>query len=108
MSRRGDLAIACLLLAMTLPLMVVVALAIKWESGGPILERREQIGRRGQRFIGLRFRTTARDPSGWTPRWRGKPTRVGQFLRMSRIDALPQLFNVLRGEMRVMDTSLFE
>ena len=108
MSRRGDFAIACLLLAMTLPLMVVVALAIKCESGGPILERRQQIGRGGQRFIALRFRTTARDPRGWTPTWRTKPTRVGQFLRTTRIDALPQLFNVLRGEMRLMDTHLFD
>jgi lipopolysaccharide/colanic/teichoic acid biosynthesis glycosyltransferase len=88
--------------------MALVALAIKWESGGPILERREQIGQGGQRFIALRFRTTARDPSGWTPRWRTKPTRVGQFLRTSRIDALPQLFNVLSGEMSFMETSLFD
>ena len=98
MKRFGDIVIACVLLAITLPLMVFVALAIKWESSGPVLDRQACIGIRGRRFQMVRFRTT--EP---TPEWAQKMTRVGQLLRYTRIEALPQLVNVLRGEMGIID-----
>ena len=95
--------IACVLLAITSALMIIVALAIKLQSAGPVLERRECIGRGGRRFQRLRFRTTTYEPRHATPAWARQTTQVGQFLRHARIDDLPQLINVLRGEITVAD-----
>jgi lipopolysaccharide/colanic/teichoic acid biosynthesis glycosyltransferase len=103
MRRLGDLVIACLLLAITSPLMLIVTLAIKLEGVGPVLERQTCIGRSGQRFQMLKFRTTVHDPEHTKPMWARNATQVGQFLRLTRIDALPQLINVLRGEMSMID-----
>ena len=103
MRRLGEFLIACALLAAMLPLMGIVALAIKWESPGPVLWRRACIGRRGRRFHMLQFRTTAHDPENAVPPWLRTTTRVGQFLRYTRIEALPQLINVLHGDMSIID-----
>ena len=105
MRRLGDVVIACMLLAITLPLMIIVALAIKWESPGPVLDRRSCIGCNGRRFQMLKFRTAVHDPEHATPAWVApKNTRLGRFIRHTRIEALPQLINVLRGEMSMIDT----
>ena len=96
--RLADMAIACALLAVTSPLMLIVALAIKLESRGPILHRQSCIARGGRRFQMLKFRTIVHDPEHATPVWVRKPTRIGQFLRYTRIEDLPQVVNVLRGE----------
>jgi lipopolysaccharide/colanic/teichoic acid biosynthesis glycosyltransferase len=106
MRRFGEYLIACMLLALTLPLMIIVAGAIKFESAGPVLDRRERIGPGGRRFQILSFRTIAQKPGQPGSTW--QTTQVGQFLRYTRINALPQLFNVLRGDIRIIDTSLFE
>jgi lipopolysaccharide/colanic/teichoic acid biosynthesis glycosyltransferase len=98
-----DFVIACLLLAITGPLMLIVALVIKLESTGPVLERRECIGRGGQRFQMLKFRTTMHDPRHAKPTWARQTTRIGEFLRYTRIEDLPQLVNVLRGEMSIIN-----
>jgi len=102
MTRLGDFLIACLLLAISLPVMIVVALAIKWESPGPILERQIRIGRGGRIYNSRKFRITFHDPEHGTPRWLQKQTQVGQFLRYSRIEYLPQLINVVRGEISII------
>ena len=105
MRRLGDVVIACILLAIALPLMIIVALAIKWESPGPVLNRRSCIGRGGRCFQMLKFRTAVHDPIHVTPAWVApKNTRLGRFIRHTRIEALPQLINVLRGEMGMIDT----
>jgi len=96
---------ACILLALTLPLMVIVAMAIKWESTGPVFDRRERVGNGGLPFRMLRFRTTVQTPGQSRSNW--QTTQIGQFLQSTRIDALPQLFNVLRGEMNITDTAFF-
>jgi lipopolysaccharide/colanic/teichoic acid biosynthesis glycosyltransferase len=95
--------IACVLLAITSALMIIVALAIKLQSAGPVLERRECIGRGGRRFQRLEFRTTMHDPRHATPAWARQTTQAGQFLRHTRIEDLPQLINVLRGEMSIIN-----
>jgi len=100
MRRLGDVVIACVLLALTFPLMVLVAVAVKWESPGPVLERQTCIAR-GRRFQMLQFRTTLYDPQEAMPDWARKPTQVGEFLRQTRIEALPRLINVIRGEMSI-------
>lgn len=96
------MAIAMMLLGITLPLVLSVAVAIRWEGAGPVFERQERIGLGGRPFQMLKFRTTMYDPKYRTRH----VTRVGQFLRYTRIEDLPQLFNVLRGEMTLSEITL--
>jgi lipopolysaccharide/colanic/teichoic acid biosynthesis glycosyltransferase len=103
MKRLADLLIAGALLVITSPLMLAVALAIKWEGPGPIFERQRCIARGGRRFEVLKFRTLVPDPEHTTPVWARKTTHIGEFLRYTRIECLPQLINVLRGEMSILD-----
>jgi lipopolysaccharide/colanic/teichoic acid biosynthesis glycosyltransferase len=103
MRRLSDWVITCLFLALTLPLMLTIALLIKLESAGPVLERRDCIGRGGRRFRMLKFRTAMHDPRHTTAAWARPPTRLGAFLRYTRIEDLPQLINVFRGEMSILD-----
>jgi lipopolysaccharide/colanic/teichoic acid biosynthesis glycosyltransferase len=98
----GELVIACVLLVATFPLMVVVALAIKLESPGPILDRCDCVGRGNCGFQMLKFRTAYLQ--GGSRGSAAQLTRVGGLLQYTRIDALPQLINVLRNEMSIIDT----
>ncbi|HTU52625.1 MAG TPA: exopolysaccharide biosynthesis polyprenyl glycosylphosphotransferase [Acetobacteraceae bacterium] len=106
--RRGaDIAFAVALLLLTLPLTLLAALLIKIESPGPVLYRQERVGLNGRRFQVIKFRSMRTDAeAGLGPQW-AKPadprvTRIGRFIRLARIDELPQLWNVLRGEMSVI------
>jgi lipopolysaccharide/colanic/teichoic acid biosynthesis glycosyltransferase len=106
MKRISDLAIACALIVLTLPLTAAVALIIKLESAGPVLTREERRTCAGRRVEVLKFRTTRqprRDGREW-PRAE-QPTPVGRFLRYTRIVDLPQLCNVVWGEMSLLDAS---
>jgi sugar transferase (PEP-CTERM system associated) len=99
-----DVAAALALLMLTLPVMLVTVLAIRIESGAPVIYRQERVGRRGRRFTVFKFRSMAQDAEkGGEARWAvardPRVTRVGRVIRRLRIDELPQLFNVLRGEM---------
>lgn len=94
-------------LVLVLPLIPLIALAIKISSSGPILYRQKRVGRDGSVFDCLKFRTMRADAetdSG--PIWAGdndpRITRVGRFLRASRLDEIPQLLNVLRGDMSLV------
>jgi sugar transferase (PEP-CTERM system associated) len=92
------------LLAVTLPVMLLAMLAVKLESVGPAFYHQERVGQGGRpfRIHKLRSMRTDAEKDG-RPRWAGtnddRVTRVGRFLRKTRIDELPQLWNVLRGEM---------
>lgn len=103
--RRGfDLAFSVLILLLTLPWLILAALAIKLESAGPILYRQERVGLRGKRFMLVKLRTMRTDAENdgvarWATASDTRVTRVGALLRRTRIDELPQMFNVLRGEM---------
>ena len=102
-----DIAGALVLLALAAPVMLLAAVAIALESGLPILYRQERVGRGGRPFMCIKFRSMRADAeSDGVPRWasRGDPrvTRVGRLLRKTRIDELPQLLNVLRGEMSLV------
>lgn len=104
MSRVADAVIAGVLLALTLPLMIAIATAIRCDSAGPVFERQPCVGRRGRRFNMLQFRTTLIDNNEQRPDWRRpRLTRVGGFLRYSRIESLPQLINVLFGDMSIVE-----
>jgi exopolysaccharide biosynthesis polyprenyl glycosylphosphotransferase len=107
MRRVVDLTIACALIIFTLPFMAIVALAIKSDSFGPIFYRQERVGLNGRRFMLLKFRSMVDDaePDGrpvWAAERDIRITRVGRFIRCTRIDELPQLFNVLCGNMSVV------
>ena len=93
MSRLGDIAFACVLLTFTLPLLLIVALAIRLESPGPVLDRQACIGAGGRRFQMLKFRTEKCSFGRATPEWGTTATKAGRFLRYTRIEYLPQLLN---------------
>ena len=103
MRRLIDVVVAGALLALAAPLMLLVALTIRAESPGPVLVRGSCIGVRGRRFQMLKFRTVRHDPDRSAPLWSRKPTPPGAVLRLTRIDALPQLINVIHGEMSIVD-----
>jgi lipopolysaccharide/colanic/teichoic acid biosynthesis glycosyltransferase len=104
MSRLADVLLASVMLVLTFPLLFIVSLAIKWGSTGPVLERELCVGCRGRRFQLLRFRTTVHVPHDPRSAWsRREITTIGVFLRYTRIDHLPQLLNVLRGDMSLVD-----
>jgi putative colanic acid biosynthesis UDP-glucose lipid carrier transferase len=92
-----------MLLVLTLPLMLIIGLAIRYGSPGPVFVRQPRAGRDGRQFEMLRFRTTGYDAKETVTGCAKKATRLGQFLRETRIDVLPQIINVLRGEMSVLD-----
>ena len=105
--RACDIVISLALLLLTLPLMVVTALLIKLASPGPVLYRQLRVGLDGKEFMLLKFRSMTVDAeAGGKPRWttRQDPriTWIGSFIRPMRIDELPQLINVLRGEMSMI------
>ncbi|MCY7354921.1 MAG: TIGR03013 family PEP-CTERM/XrtA system glycosyltransferase [Lysobacter sp.] len=99
-----DLLAASALLLVAWPFMVVVALCIKLESKGPMLYRQIRVGESGQNFELVKFRSMRVDAeqggvAQWASREDNRSTRVGRFIRLTRLDELPQLINVLRGEM---------
>lgn len=98
MDRALDVLIACILIIFTMPLMAVVALAIKLDSPGPVLCRVEGVWFDGRRRTDLlKFRTTLHGSDCVT---HGAPwTCVGRYLYLSRIDELPRLFNIFRGDL---------
>lgn len=101
--RLFDLFLSFLLLILTFPLMLLAALAIRLESRGPILFRQIRTGRNGEPFTIYKFRSmrvdAEKDGAQWAKVGDTRITRVGNFLRKSRIDELPQILNVLRGDM---------
>jgi sugar transferase (PEP-CTERM system associated) len=102
-----DLAVASLLLVLALPVMMVTALLIAVESGFPIVYRQERVGRAGRVFQLAKFRSMRADAEAdGKPRWAAsnddRITGVGRFIRKYRIDELPQLVNVLKGDMSLV------
>ena len=100
--RRGiELLFTLLLLPLLLPILALVALMVRIDSAGPILFVQERVGRRGRVFRMYKFRTMYHGSQGpsFTATADPRITRVGSFLRRSRLDELPQLFNILRGDM---------
>jgi lipopolysaccharide/colanic/teichoic acid biosynthesis glycosyltransferase len=101
--RAFDLVVASVALLIASPIMLLAALAIVAETGQPVLFRQERVGRDGGRFDVLKFRTMRRDAGKeWARPGDTRITRVGAFLRRTSIDELPQLFNVLKGEMSIV------
>lgn len=99
-----DLSVSSGLLLLTLPIMMVTALLVFLESGTPIFYRQERVGEHGRNFNVLKFRSMRKDAErDGVPQWAKKNddrvTRVGRVIRKTRFDELPQIFNVLKGDM---------
>ncbi|HZA50093.1 MAG TPA: exopolysaccharide biosynthesis polyprenyl glycosylphosphotransferase, partial [Myxococcaceae bacterium] len=106
LKRSFDMSVAVLALALSAPVMLVAVILVKLSSRGPILYRQERMGMDGRTFEILKFRTMRIDaePAGARMASKDDPRRtwVGAFLRRYSIDELPQLFNVLRGDMSLV------
>ena len=104
-SKRGlDVAVSLLALALALPVMLLVAIAIRLTSRGRVLYHQTRVGRQGRVFTVHKFRSMKEDAETHTgPVWAtandSRVTPIGRFLRRTRLDEIPQLWNVLRGEM---------
>jgi lipopolysaccharide/colanic/teichoic acid biosynthesis glycosyltransferase len=99
--RAIELALTVVFLPLLLPILVVVALVVRFDSPGPVLFVQTRIGRRGQPFRMVKFRTMFVGVPGpsFTTSADPRITRTGHFLRRCRLDELPQLFNILKGDM---------
>lgn len=121
LKRSFDIALALPLIILTLPLMIVIAVAIKIESPGPVLFVQRRPGKEGTEFGLIKFRTMAQDAEAqlgaylsanpellgeWNQRYKlgndPRITRVGRILRKASLDELPQLINILRGDMSMV------
>jgi sugar transferase (PEP-CTERM system associated) len=101
-----DILTALLLLLATWPFLAAAALAVKLQDGGPVLYRQDRVTEGGRVFRIMKLRTMLVDAEKAGARWaaEGDPrvTAIGRFLRRTRLDELPQLFNVLRGDMSLV------
>lgn len=121
MKRAFDIVVAGATLIALSPLIAAVAIAVKLESPGPVIFRQQRVGKDGSTFSMLKFRTMRSDPQDagdgsspvpqvsdfssyvFDPLYGGKQyTRIGGFMRSTSIDELPNLINVLRGEMSIV------
>jgi sugar transferase (PEP-CTERM system associated) len=110
LAKRGfDLCFAAVVLGLAWPLMLLVAVAIRLESGRgqPILYRQERVGEHRRIFVLTKFRSMCTDAerdgvARWASKSDDRVTRVGRFIRRARLDELPQLWNILRGDMSLV------
>lgn len=105
--RLVDIVVSALALVVLSPLFLVVAAAILLSSGRPIFYKQERVGRGGRRFRIIKFRSMRSDAEKetgpiWASNHDARCTRIGDWLRQTNIDELPQLYNVLKGEMSLV------
>jgi sugar transferase (PEP-CTERM system associated) len=102
--RAFDVVVSAMLIVATGPFLLLAALMIALGGGGPVIYRQERVGYRGKTFTVLKLRSMARDAekdgrATWATENDSRITKVGRWIRRARIDEIPQLLNVLRGEM---------
>ncbi|HEX7046961.1 MAG TPA: TIGR03013 family XrtA/PEP-CTERM system glycosyltransferase [Gammaproteobacteria bacterium] len=107
LKRTFDLVAATLIVLPAAPLMLMCAFAIRIEDGGAVLFRQTRVGKNGREFRLVKFRSMREDAESdgvarWARRDDNRVTRVGRFLRKTRLDELPQLFNVIGGDMSLV------
>ena len=104
--RLEDMIGALLGLVILAPLMALIGLLIKFDSAGPALYKQTRIGLRGCPYVLWKFRSMCQNSEGDTAKWAqlsdDRVTRVGRWIRLLRVDELPQLFNILKGEMSLV------
>ena len=108
LKRAIDLALSVSMGIVAFPIMVLTAIAVWLDSGAPVLYRQERVGENGRAFTLFKFRSMRHDAETGTPVWAtagdDRVTRVGGFIRKTRLDELPQLWNVVRGDMSFVGT----
>lgn len=107
LKRVFDILVSLLILAITSPILIITSIAIKLDSKGPVFFKQERMGQNGKVFNILKFRSMINDAEKYTgPVWSQKDdprvTRVGRIVRKMRIDEIPQMYNVLKGEMSLV------
>lgn len=107
LKRVMDIFVSLLLLVISSPILLITAIAIKIDSDGPILFKQERMGQNGKLFNVLKFRSMIKDAEKYSgPVWSQKDdprvTRMGKIIRKFRIDEIPQMYNVLKGEMSLV------
>ena len=106
MKRLFDIIFSILCLTISLPLMIIVSIAIKVDSKGPIFFKSLRVGQHGKIFKMIKFRTMAEgtklQETKKIKNLNKKITKIGHYLRRSSLDELPQLFNVLLGQMSIV------
>lgn len=102
--RSFDIVASLLLIVLTSPVMLAVAIGVRLSSPGPVIFRQERIGLNKKPFRMLKFRSMRidTDPDGWTTEDDPRKTRFGSFIRKFSLDELPQFFNVLKGDMSLI------
>ncbi len=104
MKRTIDLTLSIVMAIVALPIMVLTALVVWLDDGSPVLYRQERVGENGRTFVLSKFRSMRKDAEQaghpiWAKDGDTRVTRVGLLLRKTRLDELPQLWNVIRGDM---------
>ena len=103
LKRTIDLGLSVTMGIVAFPIMVLTAIAVWLDSGAPVLYRQERVGENGRPFTLFKFRSMRHDAETGTPVWAtagdDRVTRIGGFIRKTRLDELPQLWNVVRGDM---------
>jgi len=101
-----DVAASAIILGTGLPIWLLIAVAIKLDSRGPVLYRQERVGKDGVTFDIIKFRSMTKDAETSGPQWAGRRdpriTRVGRMLRQLHLDEIPQMMNVLKGDMSLI------
>ena len=105
-ARVVDIVVSASALVVLFPLLLIVGLVVRLDSRGPVIYRQERLGFRGKPFTLLKFRSMRTDAEAAGPVWASqrdpRVTRVGRFIRATRLDELPQLWNVLKGDMALI------
>jgi O-antigen biosynthesis protein WbqP len=104
LKRLLDIFLACIVLLLTWPIFILISICIRLDSTGPVFFKQKRIGIHKKYFYILKFRTMRTDtPQNMPTHLLSNPdeaiTRIGRFLRKSSLDELPQIFNILKGEM---------
>jgi lipopolysaccharide/colanic/teichoic acid biosynthesis glycosyltransferase len=102
LKRTLDILVSGVALLLLWPVLILIALVIRWKMGSPILFRQLRPGLHGEPFELIKFRTMAHDPAAGVSSDAQRLTRLGRFLRASSLDELPELWNVLRGDMSLV------
>ena len=106
LKRIVDLSVSLLAIVVLLPVFAVIIIAVKISSKGPAIFKQQRAGKDGKPFVFYKFRTMKVnvDPFGASPKSKEDPrlTKIGRFLREYSLDELPQLFNVLKGDMSIV------